>query len=144
MARKYLWKNEFRYYTKPEYLSKGGKPHVAYITVKHNDKYKFNLITHSKTSFNSDTKELKKNPNRNKNGQKDKRPSRVSKPMWDKTKYFSKDKLLYWRFDKQDKAAIKKWNKKVNKKISPRDPSIGFRTRSPALADFKSSICNLT
>ena len=111
MARKYLRKNEFRYYFKPEFLSKSGKPHVAYITVKHNDKYKFNLITHSKKFFDSETKELTKNPDRN-NGVKDKRPSRVSVPRWDKTKYFSKDKLSYWRFDKQDKSAIKKWNKK--------------------------------
>ncbi len=112
MARKYLRKNEFRYYTKPEYLSKGGKPHVAHISAKHNDKYKFNLITHSKTFFNSNTKELKKNPNRSNSGQIDKRPSRISVPRWDKIKYFSKNKLLHWRFDKQDKSAIKKWNKK--------------------------------
>lgn len=112
MARKYLRKNEFRYYTKPKYLSKGGKPHVAYISAKHNKKYKFNLITHSKHFFNSETMELKKNPNRNSDEQQDKRKSRVSVPLWDSEKYFSKDKLLYWRFDKQDKSALKKWNKK--------------------------------
>ena len=56
--------------------------------------------------------ELKKNPNRNNGEQKDKRQSRISKPMWDNEKYFSKKKVKNWRFDKQDKSAIKKWNKK--------------------------------
>lgn len=81
MARKYLRKNEFRYYTKPEFSSKSGKPHVAHISAKHNKKYKFNVITHSKHFFNSPTKELKKNPNRNNDEQKDKRLSRVSIPV---------------------------------------------------------------
>lgn len=111
MAKKYLRKNEFRYYTKSEFLSKSGKPHVAYISAKHNDKYKFNVVTHSKTFFDFRTIELKKNPNRNFGGQKDKRPSRVSVVRWDKTKYFSNDKLKNWRFSKQDKVKLKKWNK---------------------------------
>lgn len=112
MAKKYLRKNEFRYYKKPEFSSKSGKPHVAYISARHNKEYKFNVITHSKHFFNSETKELKKNPNRNVGEQNDKRPSRVSVPVWDKTKYFSEEKVKNWRFDKRDKIAIKKWNKK--------------------------------
>ncbi len=116
MARKYLRKNEFRYYNKPEFSSKSGEPHPAHITAKHHKKFKFNLITHSKTFFNSETKELTKNPNRNPDGLKDKRKSRVSKPMWDKDKYFSEETLKNWRFDKKDKAAVKKWNKKWEKK----------------------------
>ena len=112
MARKYLRKNEFRYYTKPEFSSKSGKPHVAHISAKHNKKYKFNVVTHSRHFFNSDTMELKKNPNRNNGEQKDKRKSRVSVPRWDSEKYFSQEKLKNWRFDRQDKSAITKWNKK--------------------------------
>lgn len=112
MARKYLRKNEFRYYTKPEFSSKSGRPHVAHISAKHNKKYKFNVITHSNYFFNSKTMALKKNPNRNNVEQQDKRKSRVSVSRWDSEKYFSKEKLSNWRFDKQDKSAIKKWNKK--------------------------------
>ena len=56
--------------------------------------------------------ELKKNQNRNNGEQKDKRKSRVSVPRWDSEKYFSQEKLKNWRFDRQDKSAITKWNKK--------------------------------
>lgn len=112
MARKYLRKNEFRYYKNPKYLSKSGKPHVAHITAKYNKRYKFNVITHSRHFFDSETKELEKNPNRNNGEQADKRPSRVSKSMLDKEKHFSKEKLENWRFTKQDKVTVKKWNEK--------------------------------
>lgn len=116
MARKYLRKNEFRTYSRPEFSSKSGKAHPAHITAKHHDKYKFNVIIHLKTFFNSETKELSKNPNRNPDGLKDKRKSRVSVPRWDKTKYFSTEKLENWRLSKKDKATVKKWNKQWEKK----------------------------
>jgi len=112
MARKYLRKSEFRYYTNPKYLSKNGVPHPAYITAKYNKRYKFNVITHSKHFFNSDTKELERNPNHNRDKPKDERQSRISVSHWDKENYFSKDKLEYWRFTNKDKATVKKWNRK--------------------------------
>ena len=112
MARKYLRKNEFRTYSRPEYSSKSGKAHPAYITAKHNKRFRFNIITHSKTFFDAETKELSKNPNRNADKPKDKRKSRISVPKWDNEKHFSKETLKNWRFDKKDKVAVKKWNRK--------------------------------
>lgn len=109
--KKYLRKNEFRYYTNPNYKSKNGKPHPAYISARHGRKFKFNVITHTKTFFGKENMDLNKNPNRLSN---DKRTSRISVPQWDNDNNFSKTKLskYEWRFDKSDKIALKKWNKK--------------------------------
>ena len=112
MKDKYLRKNEFRDYENPKYLSKSGKPHPAYITVKHKRKLRANVITHSSSFFGEETIQLKENPNRNENKSVDIRQTRLSKPFWDNEKNFSKTKKKGWRLSKKDKKSIKKWNKK--------------------------------
>lgn len=83
MAKKYLTKNEFRKYKNPNYKSKSGEAHPAYISVKRNKRVKFNVITHSPLFFNEPTIPLDENPDRNKS---DKRKSRVSIPHWENEK----------------------------------------------------------
>lgn len=109
---KYLRKDEVRMYNNPRHLSKSGKPHPARISAKHNNAYKFSVITHSETFFDEPTIELAENPNKNKLARKDPRPSRVSVPIWENKHNFSKTKEENWHFSKQDKAKIKKNNKK--------------------------------
>ena len=81
--KKYLRKNEFRFYTNPKTLSKNKKPHPVYISAKHKRKYKANVITHSPTFFDRNTEELNENPNRNKDKPNDNRKSRISISFWD-------------------------------------------------------------
>lgn len=108
--KKYLSKNEFRYYNNPKFLSKNGRPHPAYISARYKHKYKFNVITHSRKFFDEGTTNLEKNPELQST---DKRTSRVSVPRWDNVNQFG-DKLpkWYWRFTKKDKAKVKKVNRK--------------------------------
>lgn len=119
MKKKYLRKNEFRDYTNPKHLSKSGKPHKAYISLRYKDNYRFNVITHSNSFFGKKTEELNDNPNRNKNKPKDNRKTKISIPWWDNKKYFSEEKIKGWRFSKIDKKKIRKFNKKhLKRKIS--------------------------
>jgi hypothetical protein len=107
---KYFQKSEFRDYINPKHLSKNKKPHKAYISVKSNNAYKFNVITHSSTFFGEDTKPLKTNPKIN---SKDIRQSKVSVPRWANKSNFGKTiaSKTKWHMTKQNKTIIKKWNK---------------------------------
>ena len=115
MSKKYLTKNEFRNYKNPNYLSKSGKPHKAYISVRHKDNYRFNVITHSSSFFGEKTNELEENPDKNFNRPAYKIKSKFSIPVWDKKNNFSEEKLSGWRLSKNDKKKIKKINKRYLK-----------------------------
>ena len=108
---KYLRKDEVRLYNNPKHLSKTGRGHPARITAKHKKAFKFNVFTHSDTFFGEPTLELADNPDKNPKDTIDKRPSRVSVPHWENEKSFSNHKLENWHLDKENKTAIKKWNK---------------------------------
>ena len=111
--KKYLRKNEFRFFTNKNYLSKKGDPHPAYISARQGHKFRFNVVTHTKTFFNEPTTPLSSNPNKL---SKDPRVSRVSVPRWANAnkENFSEERLSkhQWRFSKKDLSAVKKLNKK--------------------------------
>lgn len=111
MSKKYLGKSEFRYnYGIAKRPDNNG--HVAYITARHKNKYKMNVITHSSVFFNETTEELKGgNPNFE---SKDKRISRLSVPQWDNVNNFG-EKLPNWRFNKENKKIVKRLNRKHSK-----------------------------
>ena len=109
MAKKYLRKNEFRMDLNPAHRGSNGENHPAYISVRYGHKYKANTITHAETIDNKTTLKLDKNPNIS---SKDKRLSRLSPPFWQSEKQFSKEKLPNFRFSKQSKKKIRKYNKK--------------------------------
>ena len=109
MAKKYLRKSEFRMDLNPLHKNPKGENHPAYITAKYGHKYKANTITHAKIIDNENTLKLDKNPNIS---SKDKRQSRLSPPFWQSEKQFSKEKLSNFRFSKQEKKKIRKYNKK--------------------------------
>ena len=113
MSDKYYRKNEFRYNTNPKIRNKNKKGHVAYMSVTHGNKSLINIITHSEKFFKKPTKILSKNPNIK---SKDLRPSRFSKPYWEDNFYLKSKPYGYWRLNKQDKAYIKKSNKKFFRK----------------------------
>ncbi len=110
MSKKYLRKNEFRIDFNPLHFGKDVEPHPAYITAKHGHKFKANSITHSKkTTDGFDTFVIDENPNKL---SKDKRQTRISPPFWQNEKMFSENKLPNFRFSKQIRNKIKKFNKK--------------------------------
>lgn len=111
--KKYLQKNEFRYNTNPAVKNPSGNGHVGYVSAKHGHKAKINIITHSETFYGEPTQKLSKNPNKE---SKDPRPSRFSVPRWENDKYLKDFPKGYWRLDKADRIAIKKFNKKYEKK----------------------------
>ena len=112
MSKKYLRKNEFRIDLNPAHRGSNGENHPAYITAKKGHKYKANTITHARTVDGIETLHVGENPNKL---SKDRRNSRVSPPFWQGEKSFSKEKLPNFRFSKNSKKKIKKYNKKFKK-----------------------------
>lgn len=109
MAKKYLRKSEFRIDYNPSHQGENKEPHPAYITAKKGHKYKANTITHARNVNGIDTLDVGENPNKK---SKDKRKTRISSPFWQNEKQFSKEKLPNFRFSKQSKKKIRKYNKK--------------------------------
>ena len=109
MGKKYLSKNEFRIDLNPAHRDSDGKNHPAYITARKGHRYKANTITHSRSVNGVETLDIGENPNKK---SKDKRKTRVSPPFWQGEKSFSEEKLPNFRFSKQSKKKIKKYNKK--------------------------------
>lgn len=107
--KKYLRKNEFRMDNNPLHFGERNKPHPAYITARKGHKYRANTITHSKYIDNIETLNIIENPDKL---SADKRNSRISPPFWQSEKQFSKEKLPNFRFSKQSKKKIRKYNKK--------------------------------
>ena len=106
---KYLRKNEFRYNTNPEVKNPWGEGHVAYVTVRHKNKSKINIITHSKQFYGKPTEELNQNPNPSKPS---KRKSRFSVPVWELNSYLKDKPNGVWRMSNSDRKKIHKFNKK--------------------------------
>lgn len=111
--KKYLQKNEFRYNTNPAVQNSLGEGHTAYVSAKHGHKSKINIITHGKTFYGEPTVKMSKNPNKE---SKDPRPSRFSVPRWENDNYLKESPKGYWKIHKADRIAIKKFNKKYEKK----------------------------
>ena len=111
---KYLRKNEFRIHTNPKYKNKEKKNHVAYVSLKHGDMYRVNAITHSKQFKNRRTMPLTSNPH--KDGISSSQKSRLSIPFWEHERYLKNKPKDVWRFDKKERRAINKFNKKYFKK----------------------------
>ena len=111
--KKYLQKNEFKYVKSPAVLRPDGKGHVGYVSARRGHKAKVNIITHSKTFFGEPTFEMHKNPDRETTYKK---PSRFSVPRWENDKHLKEPEAGYWKIDKKDRIAIKKVNKKYEKK----------------------------
>lgn len=109
MSKKYLRKSEFRIDLNPAHRGSNGENHPAYITARKGHKYKANTITHARNVEGVETLDVGENPNKL---SKDKRKSRVSPPFWQGEKSFSEDKLPNFRFSKQSKKKIRKYNKK--------------------------------
>lgn len=111
--KKYLRKSEFRYDTSPTVRRADGKGHVAYVSAKYGHKSKINIITHAKTFYEEPTMLMAVNPDR---ASTYKRPSRFSVPRWENDKYLKPPQGGYWKLSKQDRIAVKKFNKKYAKK----------------------------
>lgn len=109
MSKKYLKKNEVRFDLNSNHQSVNKQPHPAYITAKKGHKYMANTITHSRYVNNIETLDVCENPDKI---SKDKRKSRLSPPFWQGEKSFSKEKIPNFRFGKESKKKIKKYNKK--------------------------------
>ena len=110
---KYLRKKEFRYDENPALKNKKGNGHTVYVTVKHGDRSKINVITHSKEPFfGKPTEKLSRSPRIN---DKDSRPSRVSVPYWEEIKYLRKKPYGTWRLSKKDQILIRNINRKAAK-----------------------------
>lgn len=109
MGKKYLRKSEFRIDLNPAHRGSNGENHPAYITARKGHKYKANTITHARNVDGVETLNVGENPNKL---SKDERNSRVSPPFWQGEKSFSKEKLPNFRFNKQSKKKIRKYNKK--------------------------------
>ena len=107
--KKLLRKNEFRMDNNPLHFGQKNQPHPAYITAKKGHKYLANSITHARYVDNIETLDVGENPNKQ---SKDKRRTRLSPPYGQGEKSFSKFKLPYYRFSKQSKKKIRKYNKK--------------------------------
>lgn len=110
--KKFLTKNEFRVDLNPKHLGSDGNPHPAYITGRKGHKFYANSITHARYVKNKETLDIGENPNKL---SRDKRKSRISAPFWQGEKSFSKEKLPNFRFSKQSKNKIRKFNKKFKK-----------------------------
>lgn len=109
MSKKYLRKSQFRIDLNPAHRGSNGENHPAYITARKGHKYKANTITHARNVDGFETLDVSENPNKL---SKDKRKSRVSPPFWQGEKSFSEEKLSNFRFSKQSKKKIRKYNKK--------------------------------
>lgn len=109
MGKKYLRKSEFRMDLNPLHRGSNGENHPAYITARKGHKYKANTITHARIVDGFTTFEVGENPNKL---SKDKRKTRISPPFWQGEKSFSEEILPNFRFSKQSKKKIKKYNKK--------------------------------
>ena len=113
ISKKYLRKNKFRYNTNPAVKNRQGKGHVAYVTARHGNKYKTNLITHSSSFYNEPTTALTKNPERSRPSG---RVSRFSVPRWEHERFLKDKAKGTWKMSKADRKAIKKFNKKYENK----------------------------
>ena len=111
--KKYLKKNEFKYNKNPAVKNPKGEGHTAYVSARRGNKFKINIITHAKNFFGEPTVPLHKNPHRDKPSKK---PSNFSVPRWEQEQYLKEKPKGFWKLDKKDKIAIKKFNKKYNKK----------------------------
>lgn len=109
MAKKYLRKSEFRLDLNPAHQGKDKEFHPAYITARKGHKYKANTITHARFVEGFSTLCVGENPNKK---SKDKRRSRLSPPFWQNENQFGTEKLPNFRFSKQSKKKIRKYNKK--------------------------------
>lgn len=107
--KKQLRKNEFRIDFNPAHRGSNNEPHPAYITARKGHKYRANTVTHSRNVDGVETLDVGENPNKK---SKDKRKTRLSPPFWQSEKSFGNEKLPYFRFSKQSKKKIKKYNKK--------------------------------
>ena len=112
MSKKYLRKNEFRMDLNLLHKNAKGENHPAYITARKGHKYKANTITHADNIDNIETLDVGENPNKK---SCDKRKSRISPPFWQSEKQFGEEKLSNFRFSKESKKKIKKYNKKFKK-----------------------------
>ena len=113
---KYLRKNEFRMDLNKRHYGKEKKPHPAYITAERGNFYKANTITHSVFLNNGHlTEKIKENPNKRNNQQDYKTYSRISPPFWQYKGLFSKNTLKNYRYSRQSRYDIKKYNKKFYK-----------------------------
>ena len=109
MAKKYLRKSEFRIDFNPNHQGVDKKPHPAYISARKGHKYKANTITHSRYINGNETFLIGENPDKI---SKNKRKTRISPPFWQNENQFGKEKLSNFRFSRQSKIKIKKYNKK--------------------------------
>ncbi|MBQ7352321.1 MAG: hypothetical protein IJW59_05660 [Clostridia bacterium] len=109
MSKKYLRKNEFRFDINPEHFGKEKRPHPTYITARYGRKFRANSITHSRTVNGFKNLDIFENPNLKSN---DKRHTRISPPFWQSDKLFSKETLPNFRFSKQARRKISKYNRK--------------------------------
>lgn len=109
MKKKILRKNEFRFDLNVAHQGERKEPHPVYITARKGHKYKANTITHARVVDGVETLDVGENPDKQ---SKDKRKTRISPPFWQGEKSFSKEKLPNFRFSKQSRKKIKKYNKK--------------------------------
>ena len=93
----------------PLHFGSKKRPHPAYISAKCGHKYKANSITHSRTIKGVKNLNIFENPDKT---SKDYRKTRVSPPFWQSEKQFSKNKLSNFRFSKESRYKIKKYNKR--------------------------------
>ena len=110
--KKYLRKSEFRYNKNPVVINPKGEGHTVYVSARRGNKWKTNIITHSNTFYGEPTVPMHKNPDRSKPSS---RRSYFSVPRWEQEQYIKDKPKGYWKLDKKDRIAIKKFNKKYNK-----------------------------
>ena len=111
---KYLRKSEFRYNKNPNVINARGEGHTAYITVRHKNRSKINIITHSTTFFGKPTKRLRYNPNPSKPSKK---PSYFSIPVWESNIYLKDKPKGFWKMRKCDKKLIRNENRKYYRNL---------------------------
>ncbi len=109
VGKKILTKNEFRIDLNPAHQGDKKEQHPAYITARKGHKYRANTITHARSVDGVETLDVGENPNKK---SKDKRKTRLSPPFWQNDKQFSAETLPNFRFSKESKRKIKKYNKK--------------------------------
>lgn len=109
MSKKYLSKNEFRLDLNPYHMGKDKKAHPAFISAKYKNRFKANLITHSKTVKGVKYYVLEENPDK---FTKNRKKSKISPPYWQTENQFSKFTLSNFRFSKKTRKLIRKYNKK--------------------------------
>ncbi len=112
---KFLTKNEFRVDLNPAHMGKRGETHSAYISGRKGHRFYANGNTHSRYTIDGKpTYDFGENPNK-RNGQTDRRKSRVTAPYWQSDKMFSKDTLNNYYYSNKTRKAIKKFNKNCDK-----------------------------